>query len=69
VVQCEVVAALDLVVGPPLVGGPVTAGGEEAMQNSEKDSPLEVELEAASGQEFVDDLPASGLLPEPLEDY
>ena len=68
VVELEVVAALDLVVGPPLVGGPVAAGVEEAMEDGEEDGPLDVELEAASLQELLDDLAAAGLLPEPLED-
>src|SRR3954447_22611916 len=68
VVELEVVATLDLVVLPPLVGGPVTARGEEAMQDGEEDGPLDVELEAASGQELLDDVAAAGLLPEPLED-
>src|SRR3954453_11259254 len=68
VVELEVVAALDLVVVPPLVGGPVTAGGEEAMEDGEEDRPLDVELEAASLQELLDDVAAAGLLPEPLED-
>src|SRR3954471_12571769 len=68
VVELEVVAALDLVVLPPLVGGPVAARGEEAMQDGEEDRPLEVELEAASLQESLDDPLAAGLSPEPLKD-
>ena len=39
VVELEVVAALDLVVRPPLVGGPVAAGGEEPVQDGEEDRP------------------------------
>ena len=38
------------------------------MQDGEEDGPLDVELEAASLQELLDDLLAAGLLPEPLED-
>ena len=38
------------------------------MQDGEEDRPLDVELEAASGQELLDDVAAAGLLPEPLED-
>ena len=68
VVQSEVVTALDLVVRPPLVGGPVAAGVEEAMEDGEEDRPLDVELEAASVEELLDDVAAAGLLPEPLED-
>jgi hypothetical protein len=68
VVELEVVAALDPVALPPPVGGPVAARVEEAMQDGEEDGPLEVELEAASLQELLDDVAAAGLLPEPLED-
>jgi hypothetical protein len=68
VVELEAVTAPDLIVGPPLVGGPVTAGGEEAMEDGEEDRPLDVELEAASVEELLDDVAAAGLLPEPLED-
>src|SRR4051794_199469 len=68
VVQLEAVAALDLVVLPPPVGGPVAARGEEAMQDGQEDRPLDVELEAASLQELLDDVAAAGLLPESLED-
>src|SRR5436305_7393620 len=38
------------------------------MQGGEEDRPLEVELEAASLQELLDDPLAPGLSPEPLED-
>jgi hypothetical protein len=68
VMELEAVAGPDLVVGPPLVGGPVTAGGEEAMEDGEEDRPLDIELEAASLQELLDNVAAAGLVPEPLED-
>jgi len=68
VVQPDRLTPGDLVVGPPLVGGPVAAGGEEAVQDGEEDRPLDVELEAAAVEQSLDDLPATGLLPEPLED-
>ena len=61
-------APLDLIVRLPRVGGPIAAGGEEAMQDGEDDGPLDVELEVAPVQELLDDPLASGLLPEPLED-
>ena len=38
------------------------------MEDGEEDRPLDVELEAASLQELLDDVAAAGLLPEPLED-
>jgi hypothetical protein len=38
------------------------------MEDRQEDGPLDVELEAASVQEFLDDPLASGLLPETLED-
>jgi hypothetical protein len=66
--ELERIAPVDLVVRPPLVGGPVAAGVEEAMQDGEEDGPLDVELEAATSQESLDDVAAAGLLPEPLED-
>ena len=62
------VAAFDRVVGLPLVGGAVTAGVDEAMQDGEEDGPFDVALEAASLQQLLDDPLAPGLLPEPLED-
>jgi hypothetical protein len=62
------VAPRDLVVGPPLVGGSVAAGVEQAMEDGEEDGPLDVELEAASVQQLLDDVLAPGLLPEPLDD-
>src|SRR5262245_52214475 len=66
--ELERFAAVNLVVLSPLVGGPVTAGCEQAMQDGEEDGPLDIELEAARVQEALDDRPAAGLLPEPLED-
>src|SRR6185437_13099886 len=68
VVQLQGLTPGDLVVGPPLVGGPVAARSEEAVQDGEEDRPLDVELEAAAIQQSLDDLPATGLSPEPLED-
>ena len=53
VVELEVVASVDLVVLPPLVGGAVAAGGEEPVQDGEEDGPLEGELEAASLEELL----------------
>ena len=38
------------------------------MQDGEEDGPLEGELEAASLEQLLDDVPAAGRLPEPLED-
>src|SRR5665647_2232818 len=40
----------------------------EAMEHGEEDGPLDVELEAASLQQLLDDPLTAGLLPEPLED-
>ena len=68
VVPLQRFASLDLGVGPPLVGGPVAAGVEEAMEDGKKDGPLDIELEAASVAELLDDSLAPRLLPEPLED-
>src|SRR5262249_60034970 len=68
VVQLQGVGAFDRVVGLPLVGGAVAAGLYQAVQHGEEDRPLEVELEAASVEELAEDLLASGIAPEPLED-
>jgi len=68
VVEPEVVASVDLVVLPPLLGGAVAAGVEEAMEDGEEDGPLDGELEPPALQELADDVPAAGGLPEPLED-
>ena len=38
------------------------------MEHGEEDGALDVELVAASLEELLDDVPAAGLLPEPLED-
>src|SRR5262249_46480650 len=67
-VELEVVAALDLVVGPPLLGGAVAAGVEEPVQDGEEDGPLDGELEPPPLQELSDDGPAAGGVPEALED-
>src|SRR5438309_3734069 len=68
VMELQRFAPVDLVVGLPLVGGPVAAGCEQAMQDGQEDRPLDVELEAAAVEELLDDPPAPRLPPEPLED-
>jgi hypothetical protein len=64
----ERIAPVALVVRPPLVGSPVAAGCEQAVQDGQEDRPLDVKLETASLQELLDDPLAPGLLPETLED-
>src|SRR5215207_312890 len=54
VMELQGVTPLDLVVLLPLVGGPVAARGEEAMQDGQEDRPLDIEFEAASVQELLD---------------
>ena len=68
VMELQVVAAFDLVVRLPLVGGAVAAGVHEAMEHGEEDGALDVEFIASCIEELLDDVPAAGLLPEPLED-
>jgi hypothetical protein len=68
VVQLKGITPLDLVVNPPLVGGPVAAGVEQAVQDRQEDGPLDIELKVTSVQESLDDPVTTGLLPEPLED-
>jgi hypothetical protein len=64
----ERIAPVALGVRPPLVGSPVAAGGEQAVQDGQEDRPLDVALETASLQELLEDVLAPGLLPETLED-
>jgi hypothetical protein len=66
--ELEIVASVDLIVSPPLLGGAVAAGVEEPVQDSEEDGSLDGELEAPTFQQLPDDVPAAGELPEPLED-
>ena len=68
VMELQVVTAGNLIVPPPLVGGTVAAGSEQAMQHGQKDGPLHGELEVASGEQAVENLAAAGLLPESLEE-
>ena len=68
VMERQFVAPLDLVVIPPLLGGAVAAGVEEAVEDGEEDGPLEGELEPPALQELTDDVPAAGGLQEPVED-
>jgi hypothetical protein len=66
--ELERIAPVALGVRPPLVGSPVAAGGEEAVQDGQEDRPLDVALETASLQELLEDVLAPALLPETLED-
>src|SRR4051794_38838900 len=68
VVQLQRFTPVDLIVRLPLVGGPVAAGREEAMQDGQEDGPLDIEPEAASVEESLDDPSAPRLFPEALED-
>ena len=65
--ELERVAACDRVVGLPLVGGAVAAGVDKAVEHREEDGPLDIEREAASFQQLLDDPLTAGLTPESLE--
>ena len=65
--QGQAVRARDGVVLDPLVTGPVGAGDEEPVQHGGEHSALDVELEAAAGEQLLDHRGAAGLLPEASE--
>jgi hypothetical protein len=67
VVQGQAVRARDGVVLHPLVAGPVGAGNEEPVQHGGEDGTLDLELEAAAGQELLEYGSAAGPLPQPAE--
>ena len=46
----------------------IAAGDEQAMQDGEKENPLQGDLEASTGQQPLDDLRDLQLLPQPPED-
>ncbi len=50
VVELKRVTAVDPIIPPPFVRSSITAGYKKTMQHSEKDGPLDVKLEAATGQ-------------------
>src|SRR5512135_1883110 len=62
------ITPFDLVIRPPLVGGPVAAGCTQAVQDGQEDRPLDVALGAVAVEELLDDPLAPRLSPEPLED-
>jgi hypothetical protein len=66
--KLKIFASLDLVVLFPLIGSAIAAWGEESVQDGQEDGSLDGEFEAASLQELLDDVLATGLLPESLED-
>ena len=67
VMQREPLHPGDVVVGQPLLAGPIGAGDHDAVQDSGEDGALDGELEAAAGEQLLDHRPAAGLLPQPLE--
>src|SRR3712207_3393942 len=65
--QRQAVGARDGVVLDPPVAGPVGAGDEEPVQHGGEDGALDVELEAAAGQELLKHGSAAGPLPQSAE--
>ena len=66
-VQGETVDAGDGVVGQPLLAGPVRARDHEPVQHGREHRALDRELEAAPGEQVLDDGAAAGLLPQAPE--
>src|SRR5512142_2613436 len=62
------ITPFDLVIRPPLVGGPVAAGCAQAVQDGQEGRSLDSALEAAAVEEWLDDPLAPRRPPEPLED-
>ena len=65
--QRQAIHARDGVVLDPLVASPIRAGDEEPVQDGGEDGALDVELEAAAGEQILDDRRAAGLLPQASE--
>ncbi len=65
--QVEPLDAVDPVVLPPSIGCPIRSAGEQAMQHGEEDGAFERKPVLALTGELLDNAPASGLLPQPLE--
>ena len=67
VVQLQVVGTVDQVILFPALAGAVAARGAEAVQDRQKHGALNRELEMPYRQQIAEDLLASALLPESLE--
>ena len=67
VVQGQPVHAGDVIVGHPLLAGPVRAGDHDPVQHGGEDGPLDRKLEPALSEQILDHGPAAGLLPQPPE--
>jgi hypothetical protein len=65
--QFETLDAIDPVILPPPIGGPVGSAGEQAMQHGEEDGAFERKPMLALARELLGDGPAPGLLPQPFE--
>ena len=65
--QFETLDAIDPVILPPPIGGPVGSAGEQAMQHGEEDGAFERKPMLTLARELLDDGPAPGLLPQPFE--
>jgi hypothetical protein len=67
VVQRQAVHTRDGVVLDPPLAGPVGTGDEEPVQDGGEYRTLDLELEAAVGEQLLDHRPAAGPLPQSLE--
>ena len=68
VLEAEVGGAVDGLIGEPLGGAAVRAGGAQAVQDGEEDGALDIEAEAAGEEGGVQGVTAAGALPEAFEE-
>jgi hypothetical protein len=67
VMQAQLLAALNAVIGAPFLRRPVRARHEQPVQDGQKYGALGSKPELARHGQFVEDIAAAGLLPQPLE--
>jgi hypothetical protein len=60
--------AVEGIIDLPLVGGAITAGLEEAMEDGEENRTFDVEAEAAVAEELAENGLATGIAPQAFED-
>jgi hypothetical protein len=65
--QLKIGDAVDTVVVAPLLAGPVGTGDHQPVQHGEEDGALDRKGELTLGQQAIQDLAASGLAPQALE--
>ncbi len=66
--QFQLVHSSQYIVAFPAFGGAIAAGGQQPMQDRQKNGPLDGKLKTAAAEDGVQDRLAAGLLPEFFED-